>query len=72
MSDIGSGDKLARGAHSAQFTLPTGVSDDKWAEIFQDFDPEVYRRNADAEKAGNVGAVLGEDRPEPVREITRR
>jgi hypothetical protein len=40
----GSGDRLARGAHRAQFmTTEGGISDDKWAAAFEDFDVEAFK-----------------------------
>ena len=40
----GSGDKLARGFHSATFPPAGGeVSQKKWDDIFRDFDPEKYK-----------------------------
>lgn len=60
MSNAGSGDRLARGASSAQFPPASGVTDQKWKEIFDDFDPEGYRRNADLEKARNASTEPGE------------
>ena len=60
MSNAGSGDRLARGAASAQFPPATGISKEKWNDIFEGFDPEGYRRNADLEKAGNASTEPGE------------
>jgi hypothetical protein len=38
-----SGDALARGARSATFGPPKGVTQSKWDVAFEDFDPEVFR-----------------------------
>jgi hypothetical protein len=41
---VGSGDKLARGAVRANFsTTDGGVSQEKWNDIFADYDPEKYK-----------------------------
>jgi len=48
----GTGDKLARGLHKAQFPPAGGnVSQDKWDDIFGDFDPEAYK-NSPAPETG--------------------
>ena len=60
MSNAGSGDRLARGAASAQFSPATGISKEKWNDIFEGFDPESYRRDAVAEKTRNAGTGIGE------------
>ena len=40
----GSGDKLARGAVSAKFmTTEGGVTDKKWNDIFDGYDPEEFK-----------------------------
>ena len=40
----GSGDKLARGAVSAKFmTTEGGVSQKKWDEMFNDYNPEEFK-----------------------------
>ncbi len=40
---IGFGDKLARGAVRATYaSTEGGVSEDKWAEAFGDFDPKKF------------------------------
>ena len=55
------GDVLARGGVRAQFGSVKQVSEDKWKAAFDDFDPEKYRRDAIAEKAGNAGTGAGSD-----------
>jgi hypothetical protein len=44
MSNAGSGDKLARGAASAQFPPAQGVTEERWAEMFDDYDPEKFKK----------------------------
>ena len=44
MSNAGSGDRLARGAASAQFSPAEGVSKERWSEIFDNFDPEKFKK----------------------------
>jgi 3-phenylpropionate/cinnamic acid dioxygenase small subunit len=41
---LGSGDRLARGAVKATFMVrdAKNISDKKWAEMFDDFDPETF------------------------------
>jgi hypothetical protein len=40
----GSGDQLARGAVRATFTTTEGgITDKKWAEAFDDFEPEEFQ-----------------------------
>jgi len=58
---LAGGDVLARGGVRAQFGSVKQVSDDKWKAAFDDFDPEKFRRDANAEKAGNVSAEPGSD-----------
>jgi hypothetical protein len=59
MNAAGAGDKLARGAARAQFPPAEGISDEKWNNMFGDFDPEKYRRDADSEKTRDVSAESG-------------
>lgn len=59
MAMTGSGDRLARGAVKAAFSMPSRVKNSKWKKAFDDFDPEKYRRDASAEKTGNAGAQSG-------------
>jgi len=62
------GDVLARGGVRAQFGSVKTVSQDKWNAAFDDFDPEKFRRDADAEKARDVSTEPGsvtEDASEP-------
>jgi hypothetical protein len=42
---LGSGDRLARGAVSASYlTTEKKISDKKWSEMFDDFDPEEFKK----------------------------
>ena len=43
---LGSGDRLARGAVKASFTVRDSktISDAKWSEMFDDFDPKKFRK----------------------------
>lgn len=67
----GSGDKLARGAVRATYTVTEGgITEDKWAGAFGDYDPERFKNapnqsqvrssNPDSEETGVVGADAGE------------
>jgi hypothetical protein len=41
---IGAGDKLARGAVRASYsTTEGGVTQDKWAQAFDDYNPEEFK-----------------------------
>lgn len=43
MRDVGSGDKLARGAVKASYlTTEKTISQKKWDAMFEDFDPETF------------------------------
>lgn len=46
----GGGDQLARGASRVQFR-PAGelVTEEKWSQIFDDFDPEEYKKSSKVE-----------------------
>ncbi len=67
---VGSGDKLARGAARAQFmTTEGGVSQDKWAQAFDDFDPEAFKKNAEQERSGDAGMQASGDAGADVAEI---
>jgi hypothetical protein len=56
----GSGDRLARGMARAQFmTTEGGISEDKWAAAFDDFDPEAFK-NAPNKSSVRSGASLQE------------
>lgn len=65
----GSGDKLARGASRANFqTTDGGVSQKKWDNIFDGFDPEEYKNAPDksrvrlrtnSDETGDVSPVFG-------------
>lgn len=69
MTGAGSGDRLARGAVKAAFQTTDGsVKKKKWAEAFDDFDPEKFknepnkarvRYNSDVEETGDASADLG-------------
>ena len=42
---LGSGDVLARGAVRASYlTTEKKITDEKWAEMFDDFDPEEFKK----------------------------
>lgn len=80
MGGLGSGDKLARGAVKASYsTTEGGITEDKWAEAFGEFDPEKFKNepnkssqrtisdiDTDVSSAGDVGALSGETQPEPI------
>ena len=55
MARLNGGDKLASGAVKATFGPVEKVSDKKWAEAFDDFNPEEYRRNALLPPVRNAG-----------------
>ena len=55
MARLNGGDKLASGGISAVFGPVEPISDKKWAEAFDDFNPEEYRRNANVPQARNAG-----------------
>jgi hypothetical protein len=46
MRGAGSGDKLARGASKASYivTEDKRVSQEKWDDMFKDFDPEKFKK----------------------------
>ena len=52
MARLNGGDKLASGAVKASFGPVEKVSDEKWAEAFDDFNPEKYRRLPNRKKTG--------------------
>ena len=52
MARLNGGDKLASGAVKASFGPVEKVSDEKWAEAFDDFNPEEYRRLSNRKKTG--------------------
>ena len=52
MARLNGGDKLASGAIKASFGPVEKVSDEKWAEAFDDFNPEKYRRLSNRKKTG--------------------
>lgn len=58
MSNNGGGDQLARGMVRAQFCPAEGVTQEKWDDIFKDFDADKFR-DSDAS-----GAPTGDDGPE--------
>lgn len=52
---LGSGDRLARGAVSASYTVTEKkISQKKWNDMFKDFDPETFK-NSDSQKAAATG-----------------
>ena len=59
--NVGSGDKLARGAVRATYMVrdEVSISDKKWKEMFGDFDPAAF-------KAGKPSVVSG------TKETTKR
>jgi hypothetical protein len=75
---VGSGDRLARGAVRATYTTTEGgITDDKWAKAFGDFDPEKFQNepnksqvrssDTDSEASGvasaDTGTVESDDLP---------
>jgi hypothetical protein len=60
----GSGDRLARGARSASYLADEtgGVSQEKWNDIFDGFDPEAFKTSSptdpDAKKADSYGNIV--------------
>lgn len=53
---LGSGDVLARGAVRASYTVrdTKTISEDAWARMFEDFDPEEFK-NKDTQKEAATG-----------------
>jgi len=82
MSGPGSGDKLARGSVRANFqTTEGGVSEKKWSDIFDTFDPEAFKNapnksmqrtepvdgiDASGETPGVSGVGIGTTESEPI------
>jgi hypothetical protein len=81
MGGVGSGDRLARGVNRVTYsTTETKVTDEKWADMFGDFDPEKFKNepaksklkadgsHPDLPTSGDAGAesaeVIPGDRPE--------
>jgi hypothetical protein len=60
MARQGSGDRLAAGGIKATFGPVEPVSQEKWDDIFADFDPKVYCGRAYLSPAGDVGVKLRE------------
>lgn len=70
------GDQLARGAVRVTFPPPEKVSDEKWRQAFEDFDPEAYRNkkeepnveassgDADVQETGDAGSGIGAVEPD--------
>lgn len=69
---IGSGDKLARGAVRATYsTTEGGVTQDKWAQAFNDYDAEKFKNEPNkssvrtevsgSDASGNPGRDAGTD-----------
>lgn len=46
MRDVGSGDKLARGARRAIYLVrdEATIAQEKWDAMFKDFDPEEFKK----------------------------
>lgn len=72
----GSGDRLARGARSASYLADESgsVTEQKWNDIFTDFDPERFKaaskpKDPDAKKADSYGNIV-KDEPEAKAEET--
>lgn len=57
------GDVLAKGGRKCQFPPADNVTQERWDAMFKDFNPEVYRRDADVEKTRNAGTESGEVKP---------
>jgi hypothetical protein len=55
MARLNGGDKLASGGVKATFGPVEKVSDKKWAEAFDDFDPSQYYRDTLLLKNRNAG-----------------
>ncbi|HXQ35036.1 MAG TPA: hypothetical protein VN843_13565 [Anaerolineales bacterium] len=70
----GSGDRLARGAHSATYlTTEQKISQEAWDRMFNDFDPEKFQASAptdpNAIKASSSGGFAEpESEPEVAQE----
>ena len=64
MARLMGGDKLASGAVKASFGPVEKVSDEKWAEAFDDFDYKKYCCNANVPPTRNASTKL--------REVTKR
>jgi hypothetical protein len=71
MSSHNGGDQLARGLVKADFpACEPGVSDEKWRQAFEDFDPVKYREavhesksssgDPDVQETGVLGSDAGE------------
>jgi hypothetical protein len=81
MGGLGSGDRLARGANRATYSsTEKKVTDEKWAEMFGDYDPEEFKNapnkssvrtapvdgsDADGEPSGDAGSESREASAEP-------
>jgi hypothetical protein len=58
---VGSGDKLARGGVRADFaTTDGGVSADKWAQAFDDFDLEAFNAKPNRTEVSGDDASLSQ------------
>lgn len=71
---VGSGDKLARGAARATYsTTEGGITQDKWAQAFDDYNPEEFKNapnqssirtasdsDTDLSSTGDVSTDVGE------------
>jgi hypothetical protein len=83
MGGLNSGDRLARGGVKAQFmTSEGGIPADKWAQAFDDFNPEEFKNapnkssirteiedssgDASLSSTGDVSTGVGEVGAEPI------
>lgn len=55
------GDVLARGGAKASFSQGKNVTRERWDDIFKDFDPEKYRRDAGPSSSGDGGTIVETD-----------
>ena len=62
------GDVLAKGGRKCQFPPAGGtVSQEKWDKMFEGFDAEKYRSDADIKADRNAGAQSGKTKSNTVR-----
>jgi hypothetical protein len=58
---VGSGDKLARGAVKAVYsTTEGGITQDKWSQAFDDYNPEEFRNAPEKTRLRSSDAGLQE------------
>jgi hypothetical protein len=58
---VGSGDKLARGAVKAVYsTTEGGITQDKWAQAFDDYNPEEFKNAPEKTRLRSSDASLQE------------